>query len=352
MSPRPAIAAALTLLVAWPAQAERLYIHEAPATFGVDGRLIALDTTTLRKEVVASFRYGDRYNGLAMGPGGDLWLISRALGEPLLSLDPRTGDVLTTHPAFYGTSVTFDLSTGALYLSTVFDGYPGQPYTRLYEADLAAGTRTTRMEATNLYGPNLTWSPAYGLHAIDDRSGALWQYDLATGVAAPTVTLPAPITGVVHGSAWSQGDERHYVLGNQGGGVQAVDLDAGAVSPVRGMPSRSRGLAAASAAGGTPEHALLRVAGTCPGPLVLDVSQLTPGGSFAVIRSDRLAPRNVPDGPCRGAEIALDDPTLVGVFPSGSGAAVLTPTVGAGACGQHVQVLDLATCDASTWVTL
>lgn len=85
--------------------------------------------------------------------------------------------------------------------------------------------------------------------------------------------------------------------------------------------------------------------GTCPGPMSISISGLTPGGRVAVARGTGPGAAVIPAGPCAGRSLAIASPSLVGTFvipPSGT--LSVNPTFGPGQCNKAFQAVDLATC--------
>jgi hypothetical protein len=92
----------------------------------------------------------------------------------------------------------------------------------------------------------------------------------------------------------------------------------------------------------------LSLSGACPGPVVLDTTGGTPGGPFAVARSDRLGAFAVRSGPCAGTTLAVYSTNIrLVATPSfdGAGEKRATPTLGV--CGKYYQIVDLTTCATS-----
>lgn len=94
----------------------------------------------------------------------------------------------------------------------------------------------------------------------------------------------------------------------------------------------------------------LEITGTCPGAVTVTVSNVTPGGSVAIVFSaGGRGLFNVPPGnPCSGALLCLDPLGLAlgGVFVTGaSGSVTVGPvTVPPPPCGSAIQALDLTSC--------
>jgi hypothetical protein len=98
----------------------------------------------------------------------------------------------------------------------------------------------------------------------------------------------------------------------------------------------------------------LSIGGTCPGPVQVSMTDLTPNGNVAVVRAAAAGSAIVPGGPCVGTPLDLAAPlSLIGIFPAdAAGNFSVSPTLGAAACGKQVQIIDLTTCDTSNLITL
>jgi hypothetical protein len=91
----------------------------------------------------------------------------------------------------------------------------------------------------------------------------------------------------------------------------------------------------------------LRIAGSCPGPVTLDVSGATPGGGVAILYGNAgVFIKNGP--PCAGLMLGIANPTLGGVVnANASGNAALSFNAPPAACGRTVQAVDIASCVAT-----
>ncbi|MFT4621441.1 MAG: hypothetical protein ACI8PZ_000093 [Myxococcota bacterium] len=94
--------------------------------------------------------------------------------------------------------------------------------------------------------------------------------------------------------------------------------------------------------------------GTCPGPALFDLSDLSPDGSIVALLSPFGAGAAlIPAGPCAGSMTGLASVAKGPVFGADRfGLRRLTPTLGPGACGQSVQFLDVETCELTRVVSL
>lgn len=95
----------------------------------------------------------------------------------------------------------------------------------------------------------------------------------------------------------------------------------------------------------------LSVTGTCPGPMTVTISGLTPGGSYYLARAQNAGVATIPGGPCAGTEFRLN-PASPGwsvsslVAPS-SGTATFSITAPASMCNRRFEVVDVGTCQVS-----
>lgn len=97
----------------------------------------------------------------------------------------------------------------------------------------------------------------------------------------------------------------------------------------------------------------LTVGGACPGEATIQISGATPDGSLAVLLAVAAGSFELPSGPCRGSEVALDLPRLLtAVLVDGDGSVALTRTLPAAVCGAWLQFVDVATCQASNLANL
>jgi hypothetical protein len=89
----------------------------------------------------------------------------------------------------------------------------------------------------------------------------------------------------------------------------------------------------------------LDIAGTCPGPVDVFASNLTPGGQVALLTGRGPGADVIPAGPCAGRNSDLGGITFRGLFSAdANGELLLTPTLSGAVCGASVQMLDVATC--------
>jgi hypothetical protein len=97
----------------------------------------------------------------------------------------------------------------------------------------------------------------------------------------------------------------------------------------------------------------LAVSGTCPGPVDIDVSNLTPGGRVALLKGTGLGSNVIPAGPCAGEVSDLQNLGLQALLVADvNGEISLSPTLRLGACGRVLQALDVETCALSEPVYL
>lgn len=99
---------------------------------------------------------------------------------------------------------------------------------------------------------------------------------------------------------------------------------------------------------------MVEVLGSCPGPVTLQATQGTPGGSMAILHgvSGSFTQSN-PSKPCFGVQLSLQSPVFVGTLPlGGAGSGSLNLTLPPTACGRVLQLVDLGTCVPTLPVTL
>ncbi|MFT4625600.1 MAG: hypothetical protein ACI8PZ_004268 [Myxococcota bacterium] len=94
----------------------------------------------------------------------------------------------------------------------------------------------------------------------------------------------------------------------------------------------------------------LTVTGECPGEVVLDMTEFTPGASVALLVGDGAGSVPVPGGPCAGTDSGLGSiRTWVGPIRDldPDGRLMLRPILPDWACEARFVLLDLATCETS-----
>ncbi len=94
----------------------------------------------------------------------------------------------------------------------------------------------------------------------------------------------------------------------------------------------------------------LTFVGSCPGPMDVEIGDVTPGGPVVAIRGRRgLGNAVIGVGPCAGVETSLAGLQLAAVVTDddGDGIIVEQTTFPRRVCGMPVQVLDLTTCALS-----
>ncbi len=94
----------------------------------------------------------------------------------------------------------------------------------------------------------------------------------------------------------------------------------------------------------------LVVGGSCPGAVTIAGARLTPGGSVAVLRADGAGSTVVPSGACAGLRLGLGSAGLglvtIGVADAAGELSYAGPVL-PGLCGRSLQLVDLASCEAS-----
>jgi len=95
----------------------------------------------------------------------------------------------------------------------------------------------------------------------------------------------------------------------------------------------------------TPLFATVSVAGTCPGPMSIELSGLTPNASVLLAASRDRGVTVIENGPCIGRVLERPSSSLiVPLSTNGAGDATLSPTLSAGACDFSFQVYDPTSC--------
>ncbi|MFW5653811.1 MAG: hypothetical protein ACOC0P_07165, partial [Planctomycetota bacterium] len=107
--------------------------------------------------------------------------------------------------------------------------------------------------------------------------------------------------------------------------------------------------------GGDPTPSL-SISGACPGSVTVEVTNVTPNGSVAIVYGFGSGPTTIPSGfPCSGTVLNVGNPNLdyQVVSADASGVATLNAFAPAVACGAvQVQALDLTDCETSNVVGL
>jgi len=91
----------------------------------------------------------------------------------------------------------------------------------------------------------------------------------------------------------------------------------------------------------------LSFSGTCPGPMTLNLSGMTPNGPIKVVSSSQTGAVAVPAGPCAGSVSGLGLSNLrlrANLTADAAGDASLSVTLPGAACAAYVQVLDGDSC--------
>lgn len=109
-------------------------------------------------------------------------------------------------------------------------------------------------------------------------------------------------------------------------------------------------LLAALALPGSASAVELAVSGECPGPVSLEVNDLSPGGEWAIMTGTGAGSDPVAAGPCAGVDSGLDGMSVRMPLrvDDGSGTAVLSPTLPSEACGRSLGIIDMSTCTVSS----
>lgn len=98
---------------------------------------------------------------------------------------------------------------------------------------------------------------------------------------------------------------------------------------------------------GTTHGPTLSWSGTCPGPLTLTMTGMTPNGPLKVLSSSQTGSVAVPAGPCAGTASGLGPSNLrlrANLTADANGEASLNVTLPRAACASYEQVLDVGSC--------
>ncbi len=90
----------------------------------------------------------------------------------------------------------------------------------------------------------------------------------------------------------------------------------------------------------------LVIGGSCPGPVTMDVTGLTPFGTYLLIGGLAAGTTPIPSGACVGDTSGLG-PTVKAIRTAAADAAGelhMTPNLAAGPCGKWMQIVDETTC--------
>lgn len=99
----------------------------------------------------------------------------------------------------------------------------------------------------------------------------------------------------------------------------------------------------------------MRIGGTCPGSLSIEVRGATPNGIIAILIGFQTGSTRIPAGACQGTTLGLDSRGLrVATVQRADreGTLMLAPRVGPGACGKYLQAIDGATCGTTNVVQI
>ncbi len=97
-----------------------------------------------------------------------------------------------------------------------------------------------------------------------------------------------------------------------------------------------------------PDPVMETAFGSCPGPVGIEGSNLTPGGQAAVLSGSGPGTFTIPVGVCAGFSVGITAPRLLAtVTVSANGTISGTPTFNAAQCAKSYQIVDLATCRVS-----
>ena len=98
----------------------------------------------------------------------------------------------------------------------------------------------------------------------------------------------------------------------------------------------------------------LSVSGACPGPLTIDITDVTPGAAVTLLYSPGLGADRIPAGSCEDVATGLSPLRRLTTTRDADrdGRVRLTPTAPDAACGVHLQALDGSDCSLSSVETI
>lgn len=270
--------------------------------------------------------------------------------------------------------VAWDRTTGMVWI--------GDENEYVYEFDPVLGTTTGRSWSsaptiTDLSG--LTLDPATGNISVVNDSGRVVGVFTQNGAVVTSFSVAGSGTTDPDGIVYDH-DTGNYFLGDDtqnavyevtaaGALVNSWSLSGLGISPeglgidkVNGHLYIGDGfvtrkvyvVAGIAAAGGTCPGGgpVLAKTGTCPGPVTLSGSGLTPGSQMALLYGN-AGSFTKPSGACAGLTLAISQPTLAAMLPvNGSGNATLAFNSPPAACGRTVQGVDVASCTATNALVL
>ncbi|MFT4626337.1 MAG: hypothetical protein ACI8PZ_005014 [Myxococcota bacterium] len=108
---------------------------------------------------------------------------------------------------------------------------------------------------------------------------------------------------------------------------------------------------AALALTGSASAQTVTLGGSCPGPVSIDVTGLTPGGNLVMIASNSLGSATIPSGICAGTNTGLGAPmNWFGPVTDldADGAVSFSPSLPGPACGLYIVAVDMSTCSVSS----
>ncbi len=197
---------------------------------------------------------------------------------------------------------------------------------------------TKRWEVDGVASPNFpvvpTVSPdgsviVFGTVYSFGVNGKLVAVRASDGAVLWTLPITGPSAGAAGPVAFSRDGQTVYApITEIGGGnkLWAVSVNGGT-------------------AGGSPA---LSVSGSCPGPVSLTITGLTPDGSVQVWSGRSAGSTTIRDGTCAGTVLDLSKARLATTRKAdANGNLTVRLSLKANACGSPLQVLDLATCAKS-----
>lgn len=328
-------------IAALPAHAATFVGVTALSTWSPD-TIEAVDLSTFETTTLATLPFRKSYQGDAAYDAalGVVYLFEVGFDQALWSFELSTGELLRVGEV--GPEVVASAVVPATGELLAVDGYG-----EVFLIDPTTASARSVGQTGQPFSPGGWWDDARGALIArvdqfpDPFAVAVYPDGQSTPVGGLTGLFSAADADVdpSTGQLWGVADA------TWGGGMA---LDAASLLPV----VRNVNLHAYAGlvfVGDDATPALRRAAGACPGTLTLDLGRLTPLGDYAVLASRRPGAAAIPGAVCGGSSIALIGPRLVARgTASVAGTARLQPTLSAAVCAEHLQVVDLTTCAASS----
>lgn len=279
-------------------------------------------------------------NSMAKAPNGDVYAAS---DNTLLLVDQDTGVLSPIVTMNFNTAsirgMAFD-TNGRLYAyndESTFD--------YLYSIDVNTGNVTLIGQANHSGVQGFAINSRGDAYAFDVFEGLL-TVNLSTGATTDVSGSNNGGAGIIQCLAFDAADQLYgardalYTISVNDGSFALVG--SGGYSDVRGMEFKHEGEPAYS----------LRVTGRCPGRLMIDWLNATPGVQQALVFGNNQGNTSIPNAfPCSGTilgisgNVQLVDPP--GFFSTGSGSGSISGNAGAAACGHYLQLVEGGSCQTS-----